>query len=533
VPFPTSGDVTLGTISPDGKYVACVHDAGGLTRLTVSQRVPGSAEVLIAPSAPVSYWGTAYSPDGNYLYSTIASRVDRSGGVLFRQPALGGPRQKLADHVDAIAAPDPSGKRVVFKRNNAADNHTGLIMMDAAGGPETILATSDGGFAFDSYAWRPDGRAVVYASGSTLESPDWALYEVAPGLRKPELLLGMRQGPIHGINMPDDKGIFAIAPDPDTGIDQIWSIAFSNGRRYRITRDSNAYTALSITADGSTILSPLQAIESDLWLASLDDPSAAPRKLTNGLGGVGGAAFLRAGNILYAMRGASGADLWMLTPPGGESRQVTFTGDIHDSVAVSRDGRLAVYVGGARGASILRVLDLQSGQSRDLVSGQKPGAAAFSNDGLWLIVNSRVGANWEIWKVPVTGGPAVKLADAEETQPAISPDDKTLAFTNADPATGDLFVVLLPLAGGEPRRFKLPRRIGQLQWANGEWLFYSIASGPDRGLWKLPVDGGPHKLVRRIDQDRMWSYTISADGKQAVCSAGRTYVILVQITNFR
>jgi tricorn protease len=61
-------------------------------------------------------------------------------------------------------------------------------------------------------------------------------------------------------------------------------------------------------------------------------------------------------------------------------------------------------------------------------------------------------AEGDLWRVPVTGGPARRLTShiGDESLPAISPDGKTIAF--AGQYEGVLEVYTMPLAGGAPLR---------------------------------------------------------------------------------
>src|SRR5262245_31615432 len=62
-------------------------------------------------------------------------------------------------------------------------------------------------------------------------------------------------------------------------------------------------------------------------------------------------------------------------------------------------------------------------------------------------------AEGDLWSVPLTGGLAHRLTShpAEETDPTISPDGKTLAFTARYEGPAALYT--MPIAGGAPTRW--------------------------------------------------------------------------------
>jgi Tol biopolymer transport system component len=171
---------------------------------------------------------------------------------LYRQPALGGARQRIADRVDTNAVADTSGRRVIFRRNHARGESPGLFLLDDSG--EHLLAISDSPYAFYFYYWTPGGKAIQYVGGSRLYSSDWTLQERVPGSPRETTILRGQQGPLAYPVMVERSGLFAVSSDPDTGLRQIWYISIPGGRRYRITHDAGEYISQSVTADGKTIL---------------------------------------------------------------------------------------------------------------------------------------------------------------------------------------------------------------------------------------------------------------------------------------
>ena len=93
-----SGKVTIAAISPDGRYVAYVTDevCGLFGRETLwVRRVGTGSDVQIVPPADVRYGGLTFSRDGDFLYVTQSESKDRSLGVLYKIPVLGGTKKRL------------------------------------------------------------------------------------------------------------------------------------------------------------------------------------------------------------------------------------------------------------------------------------------------------------------------------------------------------------------------------------------------------------------------------------------------------
>ncbi|PZX49918.1 S41 family peptidase [Algoriphagus chordae] len=82
----------------------------------------------------------------------------------------------------------------------------------------------------------------------------------------------------------------------------------------------------------------------------------------------------------------------------------------------------------------------------------------------------------DLWKVPVTGGSALRLTAMEgiETKPSVSPDGKWLAFTAEQYGNKDIF--LMPMAGGEIRQLTYHEGADELEswsWESDKVYFTS------------------------------------------------------------
>src|SRR5260221_2603121 len=93
-----------------------------------------------------------------------------------------------------------------------------------------------------------------------------------------------------------------------------------------------------------------------------------------------------------------------------------------------------------------------------------------------------VASEGDLWKVPATGGVALRLTahEGEEKFPKISPDGRLIAFTAQYEGNDDVYV--MPAAGGEPARLTFhPMPDQALGWtAGGKILFPSRRDHPPR-----------------------------------------------------
>ena len=102
-------------------------------------------------------------------------------------------------------------------------------------------------------------------------------------------------------------------------------------------------------------------------------------------------------------------------------------------------------------------------------------------------------AEGDLWRVPVTGGTAQRLTTAlgEETNAAISPDGKQVAFSAAYEGPTEVYV--MPIDGGPPKRLTYEGSVATVVgWTPDGKVLYStqaFATLPDAEVgWVNPTD---------------------------------------------
>jgi len=108
-------------------------------------------------------------------------------------------------------------------------------------------------------------------------------------------------------------------------------------------------------------------------------------------------------------------------------------------------------------------------------------------------------AEGDLWKVPATGGLAMRLTahEGEERMPKLSPDGRFIAFTAQYEGNDDVYV--MPATGGEPVRLTFhPMPDQTLGWTpDGKVLFRSRRDHPhaDYRCYTLPPEGGIPSMI--------------------------------------
>lgn len=541
----TTRKVTAATLSPDGKYVALLAEDAGQQSILVRQ-VGTSRDIQVVAPSESHYGGLTYSPDGNYVYYLLQ---EGSTHTLFRVPAFGGSPRKLVVNVDSPVTFSPDGRQIAFlqKRGEAA----ALIVAQEDGAEEYEVAIGTNGNGFhiigdlnNGPAWSPDGKIIacpMVAEGEPFHM-DVAAVQVGDGT------VGLiNSQPWHLVGqvawLPDGSGLIMNAeksPPPSSSL-QLWLLPYPSGEAHRLTDDSNFYRTVSLTEDGSALLTTQTDQVSSLWLTSIDEAQHAHQLVASQNKGTGGIAWRPDGSMVYASNETGNQNIWSMDAEGGNAKQLTF--DEHQNVepVESPDGRYVVFVSYRNGnAHVWRMNPDGTGQSQ-LTFGQYEDWPQVSPDSRWIVYHSEESSRDSIWKMPIEGGTAVRLADGPAKQPVISPDGKLLAcFAKDEQLDSPWRLTVIPFDGRTPvKMFDIPPTVHQ-QWHGPRWttdgkaLDYVVTSGGVSNIWRQPLSGGQPRKVTDFREGQIDAFAWSPAGRNHLaCVRTSTMTDLFLVRNFK
>jgi len=113
------------------------RDAGKYS-LWIRQIVTSSNLQVVVPQEEAMF-GLRFSPDGNFLYCADYSFKENVSS-LYRLPVLGGTPARILTDINSAITFSPDGKRVAFTRVSSRTGDFALIVANADGSEQRVLA---------------------------------------------------------------------------------------------------------------------------------------------------------------------------------------------------------------------------------------------------------------------------------------------------------------------------------------------------------------------------------------------------------
>ena len=524
-----SGKAEDVAISPNGQYVAYVLRDGEKRSLNVRQVATGS-DVQILPAEAVRLHGLAFSPDGNYIFFTRTDKENFKIGSLYQVPVLGGTPQALIRGVDSPISFSPDGRQFAFVRENAADNMDELLIANADGSGERVLARPGPGPEAGP-TWSPDGHTIAmtaydYAGGRYI----WA---VSPSDGSKHLIFSTHALIGRVLWLPDGSGLLVVMGEPEEEHHtQIWHISYPGGQAKRITNDLTDYSfrVLDLTRDARSLVTVENTVSSDLWVVPAGDAANA-RQITSGGPGVVSLSAGPEGSIVFvnSKRGLSSIH------DDGNAQAFAAT-NMHNILVPSacRDGRHVVFESEIEGRWNIWRMDADGSNVTQLT---QSGSAVFplcSPDSQWVLYCDQQGR----WRIPISGGTPMPMQIKNPVGPWVtfSPDGKFIAYNSRGPEVSALdLLAVIPAAGGEPLyTFPWPSDATFLRWApDGSGLDYILTRNRVGNIWRQPVPKGPPRQITKFTSGLLFSFDWSPSGKQLYAARGSRTSDIILINNFR
>ncbi|MBK9155674.1 MAG: PD40 domain-containing protein [Chloracidobacterium sp.] len=547
------GGVESATISPDGKYIAYTLEESGKRSLWTKHLGSDSRVQIAPPVEALSMFASAFSPDGGYVYYTRQDDQNPKG-ALYSVPVLGGVSRKIVSDVSQPISVSRDGSQIVFGRYKHTNTDDLLMIANADGTDERLLATVhepeylEGSAA----AWSPDGTAIAVGYGAMVPdavgpSPVYKMNVAVISLAEPQIK-PLTKGNWAFVGsvawLSDGSGLVFVAGEHRSGARQILHCSFPSGETRRITNDLNSYDSLSLTADDKAILSIQKHPASQLWIVPDGDTSKARSIVTrkNVQDATSGIGWTPDGRIVFDSNADANSSIWSISADGTDPKQLTDGNTDDFAPEVSPDGRHIIF-GAVRNGFQVWGMDIDGTNQRQITHGTGTPTFSFSPDGRWIISNPYLGG---IHKMPFGGGESIPIiTEGPLVYPQLSPDGSLMAYLVSSKETkrpqivivkyedGTLVTTLdLPVSAGTSYFESLSYR--GFHWSpDGKSVVYIDTIGGVSNLWRRALTGGAAKQITDFKSDRIYTFAFARDGKTIALGRGSNTPDAVLITDVR
>jgi Tol biopolymer transport system component/predicted Ser/Thr protein kinase len=527
-------------ISPDGQYIARVHRHGlaGRSRILLRQLKTGS-EVEIVPPQREIIDPAMFSPDGIHLYYRVGSR-------LLRVPTLGGTPRVILEDIGGwgLFSISPDGTQVAYPR--AKDGiPQGLVIAPVEGGEARVLNRPSPSKEITSAGWSPDGETLAFVV--TQEEGDSELRTIRIDDASERVLA---TAPIFGnpVWKPDGSAVLilvgsdAIVPSrlgfvgATEGFieSQVWMYSFPDGEPIRVTRDTNFYNHLTVSADGEALVATRQEWWMSIWIVSGEE-AEDPWELLP----VQSISFLTTTSldwidddrIVVESYGGQLGGLSVVDVASGKRRALELPGR---TVTVPRrvHGKEKLLVHEAvEGRFDLLLLDLQSGALERIAENVQPESTRCAPDGKGVYYLKQIGDDGFAEYRTFDGGEPRRVFDRPLALFMFAEDERTLAVSMPT-ESGKHWSGAVDLDADERQLADWTGRVASWGWGvfrpGSTSITYQVISAGDGGIWTENLDGSERRHLTPWNEPTYFEW--SPDGKRlAVLRRGvREDVVLIR-----
>jgi Tol biopolymer transport system component len=519
----------FGRVSPDGRFITYVDWNDG--RLMMRDVVTNTDRAL-TPAAPNysqhAEWSAISRDSKQVVYVWLNEKKDAE----FRIATLQGsgflePRRLTTDYFCPFDW-SPDGKWIAATRGFVNGNGTAQIGLIAVADGSfrslksvdaSVFATARNG---TSIFFSPDGKYLAYDRLPTDTSQQLDVFVLAvDGSRDVPAVVHSANDAVIGWSPDGTRLLFS---SDRTGTVGLWAQPFADGSAHGspelLKPNIGPHVSLGLTASGALYVHKristrdMAIVPIDLEAGKLLGP---PVSFTQGfLEGARNPAWSPDGRYLaypvtcnngcLAIRSVATGQVRRLASALTESRVVSWSPDGRSLLMKSRD---------ARGRDGIFRIDVESGEATTVIlSDGLSVLAVWSPDGKKAYFNR---AAVFVERDLASGRERDVSRETGERFGVLSPDGQYFAVGHADGSTNTASLLLVPVAGGQPRELlRLTQPEALFRPAPGAWtsdssgLLIQKYTGSRWELWLVPVTGG---RPRKLDIDpSVWRQEVSSGG---------------------
>jgi TolB protein len=198
----------------------------------------------------------------------------------------------------------------------------------------------------------------------------------------------------------------------------------------------------------------------------------------------------------------------------------TNTKAIHGYASATPDGRYILFHSDQSGTRQIWRMNIDGTNPVQLTHGKGADHPAASPDSQWVVFTQQEQSGEgqpTLWKVPITGGAAIRLTNEFTSFPSVSPDGKMVVCSYSKDTSTPGQPAIFSFADGKLLKV-FPHTITgspYIRWSpDGQNLVYAENPIGAAMLWKQPVAGGERQALLKLEADSLYGFDWSRDGKR-------------------
>jgi Tol biopolymer transport system component len=413
-----------------------------------------------------------------------------------------------------IAVVSPDGKFVTYVIDDEGQQSLWLKNV-AAGSDVQILSPAEKNVGIYCVTFSPDSNYIYYGMKGTLYqlpilggSPKRVLQNFGGGSQHNEITFspdGNRFAFIRYSSEGEETAAVIVA-----NADGAEERTLASSKRPNIFLHSAAWSP-----DGEVIACAAMASATTMEIVTVRVADAAVSPIPSPRwGGIRQAVWLpdAAGLLVTGAEGDSFlSQIWQLSYPSGEARNITNDSNDYQSISLTADGRSVVTVRAEQEAHLWVMSGEEASQVKQLTSGFDKYDGIYAIN--WMpagkiIYEANPSGKSEVWVIDADGRNSKQLATDVDSQ-GTSPDGNYLIFQSEDAEGVGLF--RLNLGDGERKRLTTGTDVHATFSPDGQWVVFTrYADGV--ALWKVSIEGGEAVKITNLPGYPL-APAVSPDGK--------------------
>jgi serine/threonine protein kinase len=421
-------------ISPDGKWVAYVSNAGGSQNVWVKSLAGGDPVNLTATSGldisgSSGVGGLEVSPDGSRIAVQARVRGSTTQFATYEIPApFPGPPRALLDPGFIGMRWSPDGKRMTFIRAGASAGDA-ILVADGDGTNRRVIVPVDGGLHRHWLTWSQDGFIYYMqpvATGFNVAQTE--IYRVAANGGKPEPVITTLKRAMFPLPLANGGLIYSADP-ASVELGMWWRDA--GGTAQPLTFGVGDYTEPRVSADGRLLVAT--RYENHQALVRIETSGLQAGQITPLTDGFGGdldpSAVPTSTRMVFSSTRTGTRHLWTANMDGTDVRPLT-SGDAQDERPVlSPDGQTIAFVSDRGGQRAIWLIAAAGGSPRKLVDAQPVSNLSWSRNATEIAYAAGAGTWPGLWSVSVADGKVRQITiPGTVGEPVWSPISDLIAY---------------------------------------------------------------------------------------------------------